>query len=89
LVVDVLVCGEDRHCRAPGQGGERLDSVALRFQPRTLVRDSFALVVPAQLATNTHLSFTAFALPTTGRARYSPATQVVVAQCTPDIPACR
>ena len=95
VVVDVLARGEGENLSGIGyvvrlvQGGGRIDSVALHFQPRTLVRDSFQLIVPAQLATNTHLSIVALAFPTSGRTHYSPATQVVVAQCTPDIPACR
>lgn len=95
VVIDVLARGEGQTLTGIGyvirqvQGGARLDSAVQRFQPRTLVRDSFQVVVPAQLPTNTHLSITALALPSSGRTRYSPDTQVVVAQCTADIPACR
>lgn len=71
------------------EGGQRLDSLLTRFPPRPLVRDSFQLVVPGQLPTNTHLSINALAFTTRGVLHYSRATQVVVAQCTPEIPACR
>jgi len=71
------------------EGGERIDSAALHFEPVALARDSFQLVVPAQLVTNTHLSITALAFPTSGSTRYSAGVQVVVAQCSSDIPACR
>jgi len=95
LLVDVLARGEGQTLVGIGyvvrvvQGGQRIDSAGQRFEPRTLARDSFQVLVPAQLATNTHLSITALAFPTSGRTRYSPASQVVVAQCTADIPACR
>jgi hypothetical protein len=70
-------------------GGGRVDSVVVPFQPRQQVRDSLQFLVPAQLATNTHLSISALALSGSGRTRYSLGAQVVVAQCSPDIPACR
>jgi hypothetical protein len=95
IVVDVLARGEGQDLSGIGyvvrlvQGGGRIDSAALQLQPRPLIRDSFQFTIPAQMATNTHLSITGLAFPTSGRTRYSPAAQVVVAQCSPDIPACR
>lgn len=71
------------------QGGQRLDSALVRFPARAVVRDTFQVLVPAQLATNTNLSIRALVIPLAGAARYSAIAQVVVAQCPPDIPACR
>jgi len=71
------------------QGAQRVDSVAREFSPRAIARDSFQVLIPAQLPTNTHLSINALAFPVGGTVRYSAANQVVVAQCTPDLPACR
>jgi hypothetical protein len=95
LVVEILARAEEQNLSGIGyvirlvQGGGRVDSAARRFGARTLARDSFQVTIPAQLQTNTHLAISALAFPAVGRTRYSPATQVVVAQCTPDIPACR
>lgn len=95
MLIDVEASGEGVSISGLGylvrvvEGGQRLDSLVVRFPPRALSRDSFQLVVPGQLPTNTHLSVNALALTTLGTMRYSPAKQVVVAQCNPDIPACR
>lgn len=96
VVVEVLGLGEGGQ-RLGGigyvarrvEGGQLIDSVSVFFEPVTVARDSFDLAVPAQLVTNTHLSITGLAFPTGGSIRYSAGVQVVVAQCSPDIPACR
>src|SRR3990172_285106 len=63
------------------QGGQTIDSVTVSFAPRAAARDTFEMLVPAQLVTNTHLSITALAFRANGATRGSVAKQVVVAQC--------
>ena len=95
VAIEVLARGEGQRLSGIGyvarqvEGGARIDSAAMYFEPVILARDSFQLTVPAQLVTNTHLNITALAFPVGGATRYSAGVQVVVAQCSPTIPACQ
>jgi hypothetical protein len=70
------------------QGNRTVDSTAAFFPGRAAARDTFPLLVPADLPVSATLSIRGLAFRANGSGVQSVARAVVVAQCPPSLPGC-